>query len=69
MAAGRDVDVVLRPLLVEAGALGVVVELAVDLLEVPGVLQLHDVEDHLQAKGYLGRDSQAGRHNPVDEEF
>ena len=25
--------------------------------------------DNAQAKGYLGRDSQAGRHNPVVKEF
>ena len=45
-------DVVLRAFLVEACALGVVVELPVDFLEVPGILELDDVQHHLR----LGRD-------------
>ena len=49
--AGRDVDVVVRSLLVEAGLFGVVVELLVNLLEVPRVLKLHDVDDDLRLRG------------------
>ncbi len=49
--AGGDVDVVGSLLLVEAGRLGVVVELGVHLLEVPGVLQLNVVQHDLRLGG------------------
>ena len=63
VGAGRHVDVVLRPVLMEAGALGVVVELRVDLLEIPRVLQVDDVEDHTR----LGRDGVDVAFDPLRE--
>ena len=52
MRAGRHVDVVLRLLLVEAGTFGVVVEFGVDFFEVPGVLELDDVEHDFRLRRY-----------------
>ena len=48
-----DVDVIARSLLMKAGKLGVVVEFLVNLLEVPRILQLDDVEDNLRFRRYL----------------
>ena len=61
--AGRHVDVVQRLLLVKAGPFREVVELLVDLLEVPGVLELDDVEDDIG----LWRDACDIRLHPLGE--
>ena len=63
VGAGRHVDVVAGLLFVEAGGLCVVVELLVDFLEVPGVLELNDVEDDVG----LGRDAVDVRPNPFSK--
>ena len=52
MRAGRHVDVVLCLLFVKAGAFGVVVEFGVDFFEVPGVLELDDVEHDVRLRRY-----------------
>ncbi len=53
MRAGGDVDVIVLGVRIEGIGGGEVVHRAIDLLEIPGVFQLHRVEAHLG----LGRDA------------
>ena len=50
MRARRDVDVPVALLAVEAPRQRVVVELAVHLLEIPRVVELHDLRNHLRVR-------------------